>query len=477
MTSQAVLLAAVLRNDFCSFLRKCFNTIAPDTPFVDNWHLQAIAWELSRIRDGEVSRLIVNQPPRSLKSISVSVAFVAWLLGHDPARRIIVVSYSAELAAELHRQFRMVVLSEWYQKLFPRMRLARDTALEAVTTEGGSRYATSIEGSLTGRGANLIVIDDPHKAEEAQSEKSRNQVTNWYSGTLLSRLDDKRLGQIIVTMQRLHPDDLSGHLLETGNWHHLNLPAVAPEDRTVITGPRTSKLWRCGEPLQSEREGIAILEGIKRELGSQKFSAQYLQQPVPDGGNAIKREWLGSYDVVPARLPGDRLVQSWDVAAAIGESNDYSVCTTWLKQGTKYYLVDVFRARLTYPDLRRKIAGLAREYRADTILIEKAGFGLTLLQDFRAELPSGMIEPIGIVPQGDKQDRLAAQSAKIEAGRIVVPKEAPWLADFLHELLAFPNGRHDDQVDSVSQFLCWASDPWSEPCVETGLPIFGGGYP
>jgi predicted phage terminase large subunit-like protein len=477
MPSQTILLSVVLRNDFCSFLRKCFNTIAPETSFVENWHLHAIAWELLRIRDGEVNRLIINQPPRSLKSISASVAFVAWLMGHDPTRRIIVVSYSAELAAELHRQFRMVVLSVWYQTLFSHMRLAKDTTLEAVTTQGGSRYATSIEGSLTGRGANLIIIDDPHKAEEALSEKSRNQVINWFSTTLLSRLDDKRVGQIIVTMQRLHEDDLSGHLLETGNWHHLNLPAVTQEDRKIVTGPDNSRLWRCGEPLQSEREGIAILEGIKRELGSQKFSAQYLQQPVPDGGNLIERKWFGSYDVVPARQPGVRIVQSWDVAVAIGEKNDFSACTTWLKRATRYYLLDVFRGRLTYPDLRRKIVSLAREHGADTVLIEKVGFGLTLLQELRGELPSGMIEPIGIVPHGDKRDRLAAQSAKIEAGRVILPKEAPWLADFLHELLAFPAGRHDDQVDSLSQFLYWASDPWSEPAVEIGLPIFGGGYP
>jgi len=137
MPSQTILLSVVLRNDFCSFLRKCFNTIAPETSFVENWHLHAIAWELLRIRDGEVNRLIINQPPRSLKSISASVAFVAWLMGHDPTRRIIVVSYSAELAAELHRQFRMVVLSVWYQTLFSHMRLAKDTTLEAVTTQGG----------------------------------------------------------------------------------------------------------------------------------------------------------------------------------------------------------------------------------------------------------------------------------------------------------------------------------------------------
>jgi predicted phage terminase large subunit-like protein len=476
MTSQAVLLAAVLRNDFCSFLRKCFNTIAPDTPFVDNWHLQAIAWELLRVRDGEVNRLIVNQPPRSLKSISVSVAFVAWLMGHDPTLRIIVVSYSSELAEELHRQFRIIVLSDWYQKLFPRMRLARDSALEVVTTLGGSRYATSIGGTLTGRGANLIIIDDPHKADEALSEKARNQVKNWFSGTLVSRLDDKRTGQIILVMQRLHPDDLSGHLLETGGWHHLDLPAVAAEDRIIKTGRETLKHWRCGEPLQCKREGIPILETIKREIGSQKYAAQYLQQPVPDGGNAIRREWLGIYETVPTPLAGDRVVQSWDVAAGIGDNNDYSVCTTWLKRGTKYYLIDVFRQRVAYPDLRRAIVKLAAEFAADTILIEKAGFGLSLLQELRTELPLGMIEPLGIVPRGDKQDRLAAQSAKIEAGRVFLPKEAPWLADFLHELLAFPNSRHDDQVDSLSQFLFWASDSWVLPGIETGLPIFGGGH-
>jgi predicted phage terminase large subunit-like protein len=371
----------------------------------------------------------------------------------------------------------MIVLSGWYQKLFPRMKLARDSALEAVTTLGGGRYATSIEGTLTGRGANTIIIDCPHKADEALSEKARNQVKNWLSGTLLSRLDDKRLGQIILVMQRLHPDDLSGHLLETGNWHHLNLPAVAPEDRIITTGPSRSKHWPCGEPLQIEREGISVLDSLKRELGSQKFSAQYLQQPVPDGGNAIKREWLLFYDVIPAKVRGDRIVQSWDVAAGIGENNDCSVCTTWLKKGTKYYLLDVFRDRLCYPDLRQKVVSLAQDFGADTVLIEKAGFGLTLLQELRTELPLGMIEPLGIVPRGDKQDRLAAQSAKIEAGRILLPREAPWLADFLHELLAFPNSKHDDQVDSVSQFLYWASASWSYPSIETALPIFGGGYP
>ncbi|MCA6104665.1 phage terminase large subunit [Bradyrhizobium australafricanum] len=328
---------------------------------------------------------------------------------------------------------------------------------------------------MTGRGANLIIIDDPHKADEALSDKARGQVINWFQGTLLSRLDDKKTGQIIVVMQRLHPDDLSGHLLRSESWCHLNLPAIAAEDGAIAIGPQKFKHWRCGEPLQPTREDAQVLERIKRDIGSQRFASQYLQQPVPDGGNAIKREWLQFYDQSPVLQPADRMVQSWDVAAGIGDNNDFSVCTTWLKRKTKCYLLDVFRDRLAYPDLRRKIQQLARAFGPDAILIEKAGFGFSLQQELRHNPPSGMVEPIAIVPRGDKQDRLAAQSAKIEAGQVFLPREAPWLADFLSEILAFPNGRHDDQVDSLTQFLWWSSSHWSDSPPSIGLPIFGGG--
>jgi predicted phage terminase large subunit-like protein len=175
---------------------------------------------------------------------------------------------------------------------------------------------------------------------------------------------------------------------------------------------------------------------------------------------------------VPLQQPGDRLVQSWDVAAAIGENNDYSVCNTWLKKKADYHLLHVFRGRLAYPDLRRKIRTLAQEFGADTVLIEKAGFGLSLLQELHNNPPGGMVRPIGIVPKGDKRDRLAAQSARIEAGHVHLPTDAGWLADFLSEVLAFPNSRHDDQVDSLSQFLHWASHPRFETPAKIGLPIF-----
>jgi predicted phage terminase large subunit-like protein len=456
MNDQAVF-AALLRSDLRFFVRKCFQTILPGTPYLPNWHVDAIVHQLMRVQAGDISRLLINQPPRSLKSICVSVAYVAWVLGHDPTRRIIVVSYSSEFAAELHRQFRMIIDAPWYRALFPAMRPAKDSGTELVTTAGGSRYATSVGGTLTGRGADLIVVDDPLKAEEAMSEPARRRVIDWYGGTLVSRLNDKERGPIVVVMQRLHENDLAGHLLGQGGWQHLDLPAIAVEDSIIPIGPGKLFTRRLGDVLHAERESHAVLERIKAEIGTLMFSAQYQQRPVPLEGNLVKRDWFRSYDQPPPPGLGDLVVQSWDIAMMTGEANDFSVCTTWRMIKADYYLIDVFRARLQYPDLRRKIASLVARHGANTILIEKAGPGLTLLQDLRSDLPNGMTCPIGVKPDGSKADRMVAQSAKIEGGHVHLPKQADWLDSFLLELLAFPHGRHDDQVDSVSQFLKWAA--------------------
>src|SRR6266446_8960833 len=294
-------LSALVRTDFFYFVWKCFNTIVQEAQFVANWHIKAVAHELMRAQRGETTRLIINQPPRSLKSICVSVAHVAWLLGHDPRRRIIVVSYSNELAAELHRQFRMVIDAPWYRALFPTMRPVKDSGTELVTTAGGSRYATSVGGTLTGRGADLIIVDDPLKAEEAMSEPARRRAIDWYGGTLVSRLNDKENGPIVVIMQRLHEDDLAGHLLGQGGWEHLDLPAIALDDSVIPLGNDRVMTRRIGDILHPERESKNALERIKAEIGSLQFSAQYQQRPVPLEGNLIRREWFRHYD----RLPQD----------------------------------------------------------------------------------------------------------------------------------------------------------------------------
>jgi predicted phage terminase large subunit-like protein len=406
----------------------------------------------------------------------VSIAYPAWLLGHDPTQRVVVVSYSNDFAAELHRQFRMVIDAPWYRALFPAMRAARDSGAELVTTLGGSRYATSVGGTLTGRGADLIIVDDPLKAEDANSESALRRVIDWYAGTLVSRLNDKQNGPIIVVMQRLHENDLAGHLISQGGWQHLDLPAIAVEDSVIPIGGGKQHRRRQGEILHPERESEEVLDRIKAEIGSLKFSAQYQQRPVPLEGNLIRREWFRYYDHLPQSSAG-RIVQSWDIAMMTGDANDYSVCTTWRMIKSDYYLIDVFRARLQYPDLRRKIASLAAKHGASTILIENAGPGMALLQDLWRDLPPGMTRPLGQKPQGSKADRMVAQSAKIEAGHVHLPRDADWLDTFLLELLAFPNGRHDDQVDSVAQFLRWTSQRTTFDSTMAGMApkVFVGG--
>jgi predicted phage terminase large subunit-like protein len=448
-------LASLLRTRFGFFIRKVFATVSPGDSYLHSWHIEAIAHQLMMMQAGANRRLLITQPPRSLKSICVSVAYVAWLLGHDPTRRIIVASYSGNFATELHRQFRMVVGSAWYQALFPGTRWERETDAEMITTQGGSRFATSIGGTLTGRGADLIIIDDPLNAADAPSESSRKRVIDWYGGALVSRLNDKQHGAIVAVMQRLHEDDLAGHLLRQGEWTHLNLPAIATEDQEIPLANGLTYRRKQGDLLHPERESQATLDHIKTQIGSLQFSCQYQQQPIPLEGNIIRRRWFSTYDVLPPKDYQTRIVQSWDVAMTTGPRNDYSVCTTWLVIYRDAYLLHVYRGRLEYPDLRRKVIALALEYDAQTILIEDAGPGMNLLQDLRSDPKKPIVNPIPIKPEGSKVERMVAQSAKIEAGHVHLPKDAPWLGAFLMELLGFPNGANDDQVDSVSQLLVW----------------------
>ena len=213
------LLNFAVLNDFESFLRRCLATLNPGMPFLPNWHIRAIAYQLERVRRGEINRLIINMPPRYLKSITVSVAFPAFVLGHDPRHRIFSISYGSELSLKHARDFRSIVESPWYARAFSQMRLSRSLDDEATTTLKGFRKATSVGGVLTGLGGNMIILDDPQKPVDAQSKVRRDSLNQWFSNTLVSRLDNKETGAIIVVTQRVHMDDLSGHLMGgSGDW-------------------------------------------------------------------------------------------------------------------------------------------------------------------------------------------------------------------------------------------------------------------
>lgn len=447
-------LDAVLRQDLGAFTERCFRELEPARSYHHNWHLDAIAHHLELVAKGRCRRLVITMPPRSLKSVSASIAFPAWVLGHDPARRVICVSYGRSLTTAHANGFRAVVNTAWYRHLFPIMRTdpRKDTEEEVRTTRGGYRLTATVGGALTGRGGSIVIIDDAMKASDAASEVARNNVNSWFDETLLSRLDDKRNDAIILVMQRLHPDDLVGHVLKSGEWTHLDLPAIAVEDQYIPIGRGRLFNRQSGDLLHPEREPQHVLDEQKQAMGSMAFSAQYLQRPVPIGGNLIRWDWFRPWHQLPDRDSGRvQVVQSWDTASKAAELNDYSVGITAMVDRKTIYILDVIRSRLEYPALKRRIVEEGRRWKANGILIEDKGSGTSLLQDLRHD----QVFALPIQPEGDKVVRMAASSVAIEDGRVLLPASAPWLDDFQAELLAFPNGSHDDQVDALSQLINW----------------------
>jgi predicted phage terminase large subunit-like protein len=455
MMADPRVVAAILRSDLYTFIRAIFPIVAPGAGFQPNWHIEAIAFELARVLRGENKRLIITVPPRHLKSICASVAFPAFILGHDPQRRIICVSYSEALARKHANDCRAVLGSDLYRRVFPKTRISprKDTELEFACTLGGYRLATSVGGTLTGRGGNFIIIDDPMKPQDAASEAARESTKQWYSNTLLTRLDDKVADAIVVVMQRLHMDDLVGHLLEQGGWRHLNLPAIAESEHRVQLGPGRYHLRRLDDLLHPEREPQEVLEEAEHSMGSLNFAAQYQQEPVAEGGNLIKWKWFPSYDRPPDREINDKTILSWDTALNAKELSSYSVCVILQVRGETVFVLDVFRARLEYPDLKRKEIELHRRWRNFTnnyaLLIENKGSGMPLIQDLRRD----NIHAIAFEPKDDKVMRMNAQTARIEAGSVYLPERAAWLDEFRKELVAFPASRHSDQIDAFSQGL------------------------
>jgi predicted phage terminase large subunit-like protein len=446
----------ILQRDLMSFIERSFYDLNPQTPFIHGGHIEAIAAKLEACRRGEIRRLIINLPPRNLKSHCASIAFPAWVLGHNPSAQVICASYGQDLADKLARDCRTIMSSPWYQRVFP-TRIADDrrSVHDFMTTASGSRMATSVGGVLTGRGADLILIDDPLKPTDALSKTQRSAVNDWYDNTLQSRLNDKAKGCIAIIMQRLHQDDLVGHLCEREPWDVLSFPAIAPCEESITTrsflGPSVFRRSE-GHALHPERETLQTLREIRARIGEYNFQSQYQQDPSPEGGAMIKREWLKFYAAGEYPSSFNRIVMSWDTANKTTELSDYSVCTVWGVLYKKYYLLEVFRRRLNYPELRRAVKELAQRYNPMTILVEDKASGTQLIQDLQADGIMG-IKPYNPLPGVDKIMRLHAQTSMFENGLVWLPREAPWLNDYLSELLSFPGSKYNDQVDSTTQAL------------------------
>ena len=452
---------SVLRQDFVTFTARCFHDLNPQAELAMNGHLEVIAAKLTAVREGKIRRLIINLPPRHLKSLMASIAFPAWCLGHNPSAQILCVSYAQDLADKLARDCRGIMTSPWYRQIF-RTRLAphRQAVQEFITTGQGYRLATSTGGVLTGRGADIILIDDPLKPEEALSAALRQAANDWFVHTLYSRLNDKRSGAIVIIMQRLHEDDLVGHVLALEPWEVLSFPAIAEADEVhqieTIWGPRCFTRRR-GEALHPDREPLETLEHIRQTIGEYNFAGQYQQSPAPLGGGMVKAEWFKRYreNERPERF--DRIVQSWDTANKATELSDFSVCTTWGVSGKRLFLLGVFRRRLEYPALKRAVREQQSLFAATEVLIEDKASGTQLIQEL---IEDGCHAVTRYQPTIDKIMRLHAQTTIIESGFVHIPEAAPWLPEYLHEMTVFPKGKHDDQVDSTAQFLDWFKRPF-----------------
>lgn len=407
-----------------------------------NWHHEAICEALMRVYRGESRRLIINIPPRYSKTELAVVNFIAWALGNSPDAEFIHASYSSPLAVNNSALAKQMVQSEWYRAVFPEVVLRNDSKSKADwrTERGGVVYATGAKGTITGFGAGklrpgfggAIIIDDPHKADEAASDPIRRGVLNWFQGTIESRCNSPET-PIILIMQRLHEEDLSGFLLAGGNgetWEHLCIPALNEAD----------------EPLWSFKHSREELKRME-QANPYVFAGQYMQRPAPLGGGIFKSDWWRYYSALP---PVKRIVQSWDTAFKKDSTADFSVCTTWAECEQGYYLIDVFKQRMEYPDMKRAAVNLFQTHKPHAVLVEDKASGQSLIQELRRETNMPIV---AIKVDTDKVSRAYAVTPLIESGRVFLPEKAAWLLDFIQSLGTFPNAAHDDDVDSTTQAL------------------------
>lgn len=391
-------------------------------------------------------RGIITMPPRHSKSMNVSENGPAFYLGLFPQNRVIAASNTGSLAQTFARRVRNKVASDRFP--FTDVKIADDKgAIQAwdVTYKGqpgGGYYSVGVGGTPTGHGANLIIIDDPiRNAADADSFTVRESLWEWFSETMYTRLEPE--GSIIITATRWHDDDLTGRILKNSeeHWEHLHLPAIDEEGNA---------LWPTRWPVKS-------LDRIRKAVGSRAWSAQYQGTPVLESGSIIKQHWLKPYLVRPHNI---RIIQSWDTAYEVATQNDYSVCTTIGYNQFGRYILDVYREKLEYPDLKRQVRYQYLKWHPQVVLIERASAGRSLLHDFNAENADDptKVPVIGIEVEtikNWKEVRVHELTPVFEAGRIQVPETAPWLGDFMDEITRFPLATHDDQVDSLAQGLRW----------------------
>ena len=446
----AQILRAILRANFSSFIHKTFDTINPGITYNHNWHIDLIAEYLENVRKGQIKRLIINMPPRTLKSICVSVAWPAWILGQDPTKRILVASYSNVLGVKHSMDCRFVMNAKWYQRTFVNTILSKKQNQKSkfMTSSYGFRFATSVGGSVTGEGGDILIIDDPHNPTHIHSPKMRHKAIDWFENTFSSRLNDRSNGAIVIVMQRLHEDDLCGYLTNAQNsWEVLKIPAMW-RDNKMFTVNGHEIYFSAGDTLSVSRHDKAVLAQVENEIGAHNFAAQYMQEPISANTAMISERDITTQNALPCNV--ESYIMSWDTAIKTSDNSDYSVCTVWGITRSNYYLVDLIRKRMTYPELKASAQRIIAKYNPKLILIEDKASGQSLIQDLRAD---GVHNILPQNPKLDKITRFASVVDMIQSGMVIIPSQVSWYKELIAEITSFPWSKNDDIVDSISQFL------------------------
>lgn len=462
-----------LKDDFGEYFKNfAFPALNRGVKYQHTWAIDLMAEYANAVMRRDIKRLVINIPPRQGKSMIWSVALPSFILGHRPHEKIFSISNKIDLSTRDVSATRKLIQfkdkERNYKNIFPDVDITKDTEMHFETSAGGQRKAFATMGGITGQGANYLIFDDFMSVTMVDSEAERRRALKFYIEGFSNRLNDEMNDVIVVVEQRLHKEDLSGYLLgnHKSTFEHLCLPAEFEEKKYYHIG-KFEKTVEVGELLNPNRLSKQILDekrnarviqfddGVERANTSQYFYAQYMQKPVAEGGNMVDMKWFQRFDL--ANLPDmqfDTIYVSADTASKSKELNDPSSFMKFGVKGSCIYLLDRYNKRAEYPQTKANLLLFAAKYpAANFILIEDASTGASLIQELRKEVSYGIV-PIshgGV----QKEIRFNNSTGVMANGNVFLPKEATWLFDFEEQMMQFPNGSHDDDCDSFSQFLLW----------------------
>ncbi|WP_414463767.1 hypothetical protein [Hyphomicrobium sp. DY-1] len=459
-------LIAMARADFMCFVDMTFRVLHPGSDLVYADYLQVLADLLMQVEEGKYRRVNINLPPRHMKSMMVSVFYVAWRLGRNPASKFIAISYGDDLAHDLSVMTRTLMQSEIYRRIFPETVLDKKSEDHIRTTQKGGRYATAVGSDITGFGADLIIVDDPIQADDAGSEHVKARVRDWMSNSVSTRFNDQAKGALILVMHRLAPDDLSATLEPNADFV-LKLPMIAEKEEKYECHGKLTMHRRPGDVLNPARMTAEDAAKLKASLPRHVWDGQYQQRPTAGGSGMLSVERFQRFDL--SKPPKFELsVHSWDVGATIG--GNASVCTKWGLAANKdnrdaLHLIQVISVTLELPEVLATIKSEIERDRPALVVIDERGVGLGVAQHLRkagyrniswSDTRSAPIIPgpaSKCRPSDSKIVRFGRAIFRIDAGEVLIPTSASFLEKFLYEVSAFPNISDDDQVDSMTQVV------------------------